>query len=332
MKDQNKKISRGEWIRNDAADTGANGRGTVIKGAGLEAAGHRHFQGGNVTINAIGAGGHLGSATGAGPVEHDEMFGGFTSMEINITPGTPLNVIVGGGGEKNGLGSFGGGGAVGQPSGEAGSGGGYSGVFEGPVSQANAIAIAGGGGGGKGSDGPGGLIEGSDGAGGGLEGNPGGSTSPIPDYGRSFHGTGGTQSAGGVAGDIEPSSPPIWQGTNGSALQGGDGGDNPGYPAGRSGSGGGGYYGGGGGSHGNSYAGGGGGGSGYITPAAVGSPFMVTGGANGTLPTGLAGNSYGLVNFYTPSYPLNHGAVEIIDGGGPTVYTYTGSVQTHTVT
>jgi hypothetical protein len=28
---------------------------------------------------------------------------------------------------------------------------------------------------------------------------------------------------------------------------------------------------------------------------------------------------------------LKHGAVEIIDGGGPTVFTYTGSVQTHTV-
>ena len=75
-----------------------------------------------------------------------------------------------------------------------------------------------------------------------------------------------------------------------------------------------------------------GGGSSYITPAAVGSPYTVTGGANGTLPTGLAGNSYGLVNTLTPSYPLNHGAVEIIDGAGPTVYTYTGSVQTHTVT
>ena len=118
MKDQNKKISKGEWIRNDAADTGANAKGRVIKGAGLEGAGHRHFQGGNVRINAIGAGGHIGGGTPSpsfpGNVAHNEMFGGFTSMEINITPGTPLNVIVGqGGGKGVTTRPFGGGGAVG---------------------------------------------------------------------------------------------------------------------------------------------------------------------------------------------------------------------------
>jgi hypothetical protein len=326
LDDVSGKMSEGTWIRNDVT-SGANPAGVVVQGTGLEVSGHRHFQGGNVRINAIGGGGHLGSATGTGPVEHDEMFGGFTSMEINIAPGTPLNVIVGGGGEYQGSGSFGGGGAVGSPAGEAGSGGGYSGVFEGPVSQGNAIAIAGGGGGGKGNNPPGGLREGSDGAGGGLEGNSGGSTSPVPDYGRSYHGTGGTQSAGGVAaGPLHPSSPPSHQGSAGSALQGGAG-----APGGQAGGGGGGYFGGGGGWRDGSFAGGGGGGSGYITPTAVGSTSTVTGGANGTLPTGLAGNSYGLVNDLPPSYTLKHGAVEIIDGGGPTVFTYTGSVQTHTV-
>ena len=43
LKDQNKKISKGEWIRNDAADTGANGKGRVIKGAGLEDTNHRWY-------------------------------------------------------------------------------------------------------------------------------------------------------------------------------------------------------------------------------------------------------------------------------------------------
>ena len=255
--DVSEKMADGTWIRNDVT-SGANPAGVVVQGAGLEVAGHRYFQGGNVRINAIGAGGHLGSATGGG-LEHDEMFGGFTSMEINIAPGTPLNVIVGGGGEYNdNSGPFGGGGAVGSPGGEAGSGGGYSGVFEGPVSQANAIAIAGGGGGGKGGNPPGAYVEGSDGAGGGLEGNSGGGNSPIPDYGRSYHGTGGTQSAGGVAaGPLHPSSPPSHQGSAGSALQGGDG-----APGGEGGGGGGGYYGGGGGWRDSTFAGGGGGGSG----------------------------------------------------------------------
>jgi hypothetical protein len=334
------KMADGTWIRNDVT-SGANPAGVVVQGSGLEVSGHRHFQGGNVRINAIGAGGHIGGGTPSpsfpNNVAHNEMFGGFTSMEINITPGTPLNVIVGqGGGQGVTTRPFGGGGKVGSPAGEAGSGGGYSGVFEGPVSQGNAIAIAGGGGGGRPSNAPSGwtfLFNGDTGAGGGLEGNSGGSSAPAePDHvpGRSMHGTGGTQSAGGVAAGFLDNSPVPSSNTGdtGSALQGGDG-----APAGGAGGGGGGYYGGGGGwaDPGFSGGGGGGGGSGYITPAAVGSPSTVTGGANGTLPTGLAGNSYGLVNDLPPSYSLKHGAVEIIDGGGPTVYTYTGSVQTHTV-
>ena len=182
LDDVSEKMADGTWIRNDVT-SGANPAGVVVQGAGLEVSGHRYFQGGNVRINAIGAGGHVGGQAGSPSIPSDSMYGGFTSMEINITPGTPLNVIVGGGGEYNdSTGPFGGGGAVGSPGGEAGSGGGYSGVFEGPVSQANAIAIAGGGGGGKGD---GNYTEGSDGAGGGLEGNSGGSNSPIPDYGRS---------------------------------------------------------------------------------------------------------------------------------------------------
>ena len=44
LKDQNKKISRGEWIRNDVADTGANAKGRVIKGAGLEDTNHRWYE------------------------------------------------------------------------------------------------------------------------------------------------------------------------------------------------------------------------------------------------------------------------------------------------
>jgi hypothetical protein len=62
-----------------------------------------------------------------------------------------------------------------------------------------------------------------------------------------------------------------------------------------------------------------------VSSASSGS--TVLGGAGGTLPASLAGNSYGLTAWTS----ANHGAVEIIDGIGSTVYTYTGAVQIHTV-
>jgi hypothetical protein len=116
-------------------------------------------------------------------------------------------------------------------------GGGYTGLFLGSASQANAIIIAGGGGGGANDPAVGG-------AGGGTTGGNSGNAGPRGGFG-------GTQSAGGGGG-----------GSSGSALAGGSGSTSGGA------AGGGGYFGGGGG---NPFPiccadGGGGGGSGYIHP------------------------------------------------------------------
>jgi hypothetical protein len=43
LKDQNKKISKGEWIRNDA-NSGSDAKGVNILGANLETTGHRWYQ------------------------------------------------------------------------------------------------------------------------------------------------------------------------------------------------------------------------------------------------------------------------------------------------
>jgi hypothetical protein len=116
-------------------------------------------------------------------------------------------------------------------------GGGYTGLFLGSASQANAIIIAGGGGGGANDPAVGG-------AGGGTTGGNSGNAGPRGGFG-------GTQSAGGSGG-----------GSSGSALAGGSGSTSGGA------AGGGGYFGGGGGNTFNGCCadGGGGGGSGYIHP------------------------------------------------------------------
>jgi hypothetical protein len=48
LKDQNKKISRGEWIRNDA-NSGSDAKGVTIIGANLETTGHRWYQPPDIT-------------------------------------------------------------------------------------------------------------------------------------------------------------------------------------------------------------------------------------------------------------------------------------------
>jgi hypothetical protein len=141
--------------------------------------------------------------------------------------------------------------------GTAGSGGGYAGIFQNSVTQANAILMAGGGGGGA-SDRSDGL--------GGRGGTAGGGTAgqTIAD----FQASPGTQSAGGAA--AGGSSP-----TSGSALQGGNG-------SGGGGGGGGGYYGGGGGGTQGDGGYGGAGGSGYYNTSIVTSATLYTG--SGTTP------------------------------------------------
>jgi hypothetical protein len=127
-------------------------------------------------------------------------------------------------------------------------GGGYTGLFLGSVSQANAIIIAGGGGGGANNPAVGG-------AGGGTTGGNSGNAGPRGGFG-------GTQSAGGSGG-----------GSSGSALAGGSGSTSGGA------AGGGGYFGGGGGTPFNICCadGAGGGGSGYIHPTLLTSAVTTQG-------------------------------------------------------
>lgn len=191
-----------------------------------------------------------------------------------------------------------------------GGGGGYTGIFLGSVSQANALAIAGGGGGGGSSRAGAGNVGG---AGGGTTGANG--TAAYDGFGP-YGGRGGTQSAGGSA----PYDP---QPYSARALQGGAAWTNN-----YGGGGGGGYFGGGGGGYAEANTmGGGGGGSGYVNPSFVSGPFtnaqgsgQTSGGSTdpqwpGSVGTGgAAGNGAGQNGFAIVR-------VNNID----TTYSYTGS-------
>jgi len=167
---------------------------------------------------------------------------GYTTGTIAVTPGETLTLVVGQGGSYSYLtataATYGGGGNSpdGQTMGPGGGGGGYAGIFRGSISQPNALLIAGGGGGGAGHY----TTNNDAGTGGGLSGTAGQDATS---------GGAGTQSAGGVG--FVTTVP----GTDGSALQGGNGGL-------ICGAGGAGYFGGGGGGHtgssGTSASGGGG--------------------------------------------------------------------------
>jgi Fibronectin type III domain/Glycine rich protein len=209
--------------------------------------------------------------------------GGAAVGTVAFTQGTTYILRVGGAGANGtapanayGAGNSGGVFSVGT----AGSGGGYTGLFSGSVSQANAVLMAGGGGGGASSRGDG-L--------GGRSGYAGGGTTGAS--GGDFVAGSGTQSAGGsAAGSGSP--------TSGSALQGGNG-SNGGA------GGGGGYFGGGGGGSQGDGGYGGGGGSGYFKPSDVTSATLYTG--SGTVtgnnsdadkPTNAgAGNTAGSASF-----------------------------------
>lgn len=199
-----------------------------------------------VTAHMWGAGG--GNSQRAGGA------GGFTLVDIPVTPGESLIVWVG---------------RAGVYAECTGSGGGMSAIFRGAADADHALAVAGGGGGAGGNQGQGG-------GGGGLVGNA---------YGGSPYGQGGTQSAGGARGCSS------YCGGNGSSTYGAFTGGSGGYGGAGGGSGwqrgsggachphkggggGAGWYGGGGGGQ---YGGGsnptrngygGGGGSGYINTAA----------------------------------------------------------------
>lgn len=166
--------------------------------------------------------------------------GGAVVGEVWLVSGTTYNVWVGQGGGNKPLGgtpAFGGGGA-GEPNGNRGGGGGLTGIFGGPVTQANSRLIAGAGGGG------GGPLEWTPNLYGGAGGYPSGTNATGP----SPFGKGGSQAAGGAGGHT---------GNPGSALAGGAGG----FAGGGSG-----YYGGGSGSDNGQGSPGGGGGSNRSNP------------------------------------------------------------------
>ena len=245
----------------------------------------------SLTVDAFGAAGGVGTDS----VEDAGLggLGGRATATIAVTPGEALVVLVGeeghdgitaqamsadrvegaeadvaptglpadsaggfnGGGDGGGFGSenFGDGGA---------GGGGASDVRQGGSGLEHRVVVAGGGGGGGGDAGdeeqdPG---DSNGGGGGGATGEDGFASS-----GDTPPGLGGSQTAGGAAGDIDPSA------TDGELGQGGDGGRGNDSDDG-GGGGGGGYYGGGGGAgaifDGTNNGGGGGGGSGF-GPAGV---------------------------------------------------------------
>lgn len=204
--------------------------------------------GGTIEVLMWGAGGGFGSFNGGS--------GGFTTGKINVAPGDKFVIRTGGSGVFISSGTApvpltsgpypGGGGAYGI----AGTGGGYSGLFDLTL---NPILIAGGGGGGGFN-----TVGGSGGGATGIAGTTFNSSATG--------GGGGTQSAGGAAGTGTSSSGFIAP-TAGSAYQGGNGGryaTDQGY---NGGGGGGGYFGGGGGF--GYYGCGGGGGSSFIAGTVI---------------------------------------------------------------
>ena len=212
----------------------------------------------SITVTMWGAGGAGGgSSAGSGGS------GAFVKGTLTVVPGTTYTIVVGSGGGLNITSAYGGGGA--SVNANSGGGGGYTGIFNGSVSQANALVIAGGGGGGAytSSATPGG-------AGGGANGTTASGTGG---------GGGATTSAGG-SGGVGSSGP----GSAGTALQGGAGGGT--YGSG----GGGGYWGGGGGASAGGTATlglGGGGGSSFTSNAA----FTLTTNTVGTTNTTGAANT-----------------------------------------
>lgn len=220
----------------------------------------------SIQIKAWGAGGGSGDSgggTGGG--------GGYATGTLTPTLGTFLYIIVGKGGvynPGNTVSAEGGGATTTSNATNSGGGGGYTGIFSTSTpTQASALIIAGGGGGcGRNN------ADGKGGGGGGQDGYSAGGDVNI--------GKGGGATAGvGGASCTTCTSTCAGAGTNGSALQGGNGGANyncrqsGGWGAG--GAGGGGYWGGGGGSTASSsstkWYPGGGGGSSYIGGVTSGS-------------------------------------------------------------
>lgn len=208
----------------------------------------------------------LNGAQGGG---NDAGLGGKVVANIPVASGSTLFLVVGGRPiDQNPV--YGGGGNGGNNSANSSrngfAGGGLSGIYLNSISHANALAIAGGGGGNSGATNM--KI-------GGSAGFPNGNNGGQGNYsGREEGGKGATQNAGGTAGvgfDSQVVNP-----TNGTALNGGNGGNINVATWDAGGGGGAGYFGGGGGAGGGLSVGAGGGGSSYVINSA--SNVIYTGG------------------------------------------------------
>lgn len=282
----------------------------------------------NITPNVViiqlwGAGGG-GGTPGGWSFGAEGGGGGYVYAEIplNQIKGQSLILQVGEGGLVNGARlSYGGGGQANRTGSDnryGSNGGGYTGLFLGSVSQANALVIAGGGGGGGSSRAGTGNVGG---AGGGTNGQDGVS---AYDSKTGYRGLGGTQSAGGA----EASSDSANSSFPAAALVGGTCRTN-GY----GGAGGGGYWGGSAGGYSESNTmGGGGGGSGYLNLSYVLNGNNLQGNLKtpaGISETGFPGTeiSYG----GNTSTAGKHGFARITVNGTVSTYNYTGSNVTITL-
>lgn len=279
---------------------------------------------GGMFVELWGGGGG-GGRPGGWAYGADGGAGGYSWGWINtevVTVGSTLILQVGGGGALGGTSAtFPGGGYVigGGDNRYASAGGGYSGLFLGSVSQANAILIAGGGGGGGSSRANTGN---TGGAGGGLVGRDG--VSPY-DLKEEWRGRGGTQTFAGEASGrdrfgITCNNSSDQQG----ALQGGRCTAGSGYGGG----GGGGYWGGSAGGYSEQHTmSGGGGGSGFVHPTRI-----VGGGTmNGAWRTPPNPPSGSLGYGGTVSNAGNNGFARITKNGTVTTYNFTGSNTTITL-
>lgn len=218
----------------------------------------------SLTIEAKGAQGGNGHNIAYQPGG----LGGYIKGAFSVTPGSILNIYVGGTGGRSNVspvaGGFNGGGNgynYGNTSWTVAGGGGASDVRLGGTALSNRIIVAGGGGAGGGS---GSWPNGAGGKGGGNTGQAGywsgsgGAGMNTPDTVR--HGFGGSQSAGGAGGNGGGGTLNGFAGTLGLGGNASTGNNT------LAGGGGGGFYGGGGGGY---HGGAGGGGSNYILPSAT---------------------------------------------------------------
>lgn len=205
----------------------------------------------------------LSGAEGSGTAGGAEV-----TSTLNVVPGTPLDIYVGGEGFVGKAGYNGGGAASGGGVG----GGGATDVRDGP-GFADRLLVAGGGGGNGGAGD--GASQGMAGIGG-LLGQAG--TQSSRGYYSGGGGGGGTATSGGAAGGFGPPAP-TYSGSPGTLGAGGAGGvPGTGDGGGEGGGGGGGFYGGGGGGSGGAgYPGGGGGGGSSLTAGGTVSVFPHSG-------------------------------------------------------